>query len=215
MGKTGKTKNTKGRENANPMGTLWSSPEAHHSSGPLQQQQQQHHLYYQQQHSHYQQASPHSGQQQQFQPSCYEWNAELVRDRYVITITVSEFKGKVYIHVKKIYKNGKTNYLALELKDFYDLFDNRTYFAQKIEECVNEIKRCYGDVAMDDTPSRQFDSIPKSERTKELEASQMQAREENDLREEAIRRVMKEISAEKQQPQQQQQQPEVLQGSTE
>ncbi len=151
--------------------------------------------------------TPHRGGDKFGDKPVYEYKGEINRPKYVITVKISDFKGKVYFHLKKIYRNSaKTNYMSLEEKDFYDLFDNRTLFAKNMSDCSEAIKENYGTVPLEDEEEIQFDSIPKSQRTKELEASRQQVQQDQDLREQAIQLYMKDLQQKQQQQQQQQQQ---------
>lgn len=130
----------------------------------------------------------------------FDWNAELVRDKYTITMNIGDFRGKVYLHLKKIYRNGKRNNISLEEKDFYDLFENKDLFEKYIDECKRAVTTTYGDMFVDgDANSKQvpFVPIPKSQRTKEMEANQEEARYQADLKNQAIARYMKQIEKER------------------
>ena len=101
-----------------------------------------------------------------------------------IFVKVNDYHLNVFVHIDKQDKNGKNSKISLRLDEFYNLFSAPDDLIECVNECVKELKKKYGVNPGSKEDEIEYQCIPKSQRTIEMEKSAAEQEEDDKLFEE-------------------------------
>ena len=101
-----------------------------------------------------------------------------------IFVKVNDYHLNVFVHIDKQDKNGKNSKISLRLDEFYNLFSSPDELIESVNECVKELKRKYGVTPGSKEDEIEYQCIPKSQRTIEMEKTAAEQEAEDKLFEE-------------------------------
>lgn len=119
-----------------------------------------------------------------FEKSLFDWRAQLSNNgKSEIFIKINVFRKKPYVHFRKVMKgSGKSSNITLEASEFHDLFAAHNVLAAQLDKSIATIKQEYGSLVENDNASNtEYVTIPKSQRSKELEESNKRVLEDKQV----------------------------------
>ena len=129
--------------------------------------------------------------QNDYEPA-YENHFKCECKRSNLFFKINDYNHNAYFHIDKHDQTGKSSRFTLRLDEFYNVFASADKLVQCMNECCQAVKKKFGVVPGSNEEQIDYECIPKSQRTIEMEKSAEEQDAEEKLFQE-FKRYKKEI----------------------